>query len=65
MIAITITPAAYAAIKATLPVTDRAAMPGPDGFIRIWLDRSVADRLRALRGPGESYSEAILRQANS
>jgi hypothetical protein len=23
----------------------------------IWLDRAMADRLRAMRGPGESYSD--------
>jgi hypothetical protein len=27
----------------------------------IWLDRSVVDRLRYLRGSGESYSDVILR----
>jgi hypothetical protein len=27
----------------------------------IWLDRAVVDRLRSLRGPGESYSDAIMR----
>jgi hypothetical protein len=27
----------------------------------IWLKRAVVDRLRALRGPGESYSDVILR----
>jgi hypothetical protein len=27
----------------------------------IWLDRAVLDRLRSLRGPGESYSDVILR----
>jgi hypothetical protein len=30
----------------------------------IWLDPRVVDRLRALRGPGESYSDAILRLAS-
>jgi hypothetical protein len=30
----------------------------------IWLDRAVVDRLRWLRGPGESYSDVILRVAN-
>ena len=25
----------------------------------IWLDRAVVDRLRSLRGPGESYSSVI------
>jgi hypothetical protein len=29
----------------------------------IWLDRAVVDRLRAMRGPGESYSDVILRLA--
>ena len=29
----------------------------------IWLDGAVVDRLRALRGPGESYSDVILRIA--
>jgi hypothetical protein len=27
----------------------------------IWLDRAVVDRLRAMRGAGESYSDAVLR----
>jgi hypothetical protein len=26
----------------------------------IWLDRAVVDRLRSLRGAGESYSDVIL-----
>jgi hypothetical protein len=29
----------------------------------IWLDRAVVDRLRSLRGPGESYSDVIMRIA--
>ena len=29
----------------------------------IWLDRAVVDRLRSLRGPGESFSDVILRIA--
>jgi hypothetical protein len=29
----------------------------------IWLDSAVDDRLRPLRGPGESYSDVILRLA--
>lgn len=32
----------------------------PDGQIRIWLDRKFVDRLRSMRGPGESYSDVIL-----
>jgi hypothetical protein len=65
MIAISITAEAYAAIKATLPMMDAATSPGPEGLIRIWLDRAVVDKLRALRGPGESYSDVILRLAKS
>jgi hypothetical protein len=34
-----------------------------DGERLIWLDRAVVDRLRSLRGPGESYSDVILRIA--
>ena len=30
----------------------------------IWLDRAVVDRLRYLRGPGEDYSDVILRLAS-
>ena len=29
----------------------------------IWLEPGVVDRLRALRGPGEGYSDVILRLA--
>jgi hypothetical protein len=29
----------------------------------IWLPRAVVDRLMALRGPGESFSDVILRLA--
>jgi hypothetical protein len=29
----------------------------------IWLDRAMVDRLRAMRGPGESYTGVILRLA--
>jgi hypothetical protein len=29
----------------------------------ICLDRAMVDRLRTMRGPGESYSDAILRLA--
>ena len=63
MIAIPITPQAYEAIRATLPETDDAPPKGADGMIRVWLDRRFVDRLKALRGPGESYSDVILRLA--
>ena len=29
----------------------------------IWLDHAVVSRLRAMRGPGESYSDVVLRLA--
>jgi hypothetical protein len=65
MIRIAITEAAFEAIARTLPV-------GSVGFENktnergerlIWLDRAVVDRLRSLRGVGESYSDVILRIA--
>jgi hypothetical protein len=33
------------------------------GLRLVWLDRAVVDRLKALRCPGESYSDVILRIA--
>ena len=66
MIAIIITPAAHQAIKASLLGTAEATpRPGPDGLIRIWLDRKFVDRLAQMRGPGESYSDVIIRLAEA
>jgi hypothetical protein len=66
MIAITVTPAAHQAIKASLLGTgDATPRPGPDGLIRVWLDRKFVDRLAQMRGPGESYSDVILRMAEA
>jgi hypothetical protein len=31
------------------------------GEREIWLEPHIVDKLRALRGPGESYSDVILR----
>jgi hypothetical protein len=62
MIAIAITAEAYEAIRATLPDGAPRSI-GQDGQMRIWLDHAVVDRLRALRGPGESFSDVILRLA--
>jgi hypothetical protein len=36
-----------------------------DGLIRVWLDRKFVDRLAQMRGPGESYSDVILRMAEA
>ena len=44
---------------------DRAAAPGPDGLIRIWLDGKFVDRLGQMRGRGEAYSDVILRLAKT
>jgi hypothetical protein len=66
MIAITITPAAHQAIKASLLGTAEATpRSGPDGMIRIWLDCKFVDRLAQMRGSGENYSDVILRLAES
>jgi hypothetical protein len=63
MIAISITVEAYAAIKATLPDGADSLPPQPDGrgAVRIWLDRKFIDRLAQMRGPGESYSDVVVR----
>ena len=65
MIKIAVTIEAFEAIARTLPL-------GSVGFENatnerdeelVWLTRAVSDRLRAMRGPGESYSDVILRIA--
>ena len=65
MIGITITAEAYAAIKATLPADTQTwpHRPADQGDVIIWLDQATVDRLAAMRGPGESYSDAIIRIA--
>lgn len=66
LISIAITGEAYEAIKTTLLGTaDAPTRAGPDGLIRIWLDPKFVDRLGQMRGPGESYSEVILRMAKA
>ena len=68
MIRISITAAAFDAIAATLPfgsvgVVERE--PDDNGERQVWLEPKFVDRLRAMRGPGESYSEVILRLAKT
>jgi hypothetical protein len=65
MIRIAISQAAFEAIAATLPLGSVAyeAETDANGERLIWLPRAVVDRLRSLRGPGESYSDVILRLA--
>jgi hypothetical protein len=66
MIKIAITQAAFDAIARTMPFGSVNLEAGVDanGERYIWLPRAVVDRLRALRGPGESYSDVILRLAS-
>jgi len=63
MIRIAINPAAFDAICATLPVGSVAVESEPNerGERLIWLEALMVDRLGAMRGPGESYSDVILR----
>jgi hypothetical protein len=56
MIRITNTAAAYEAIAATLPLGLVGVKREADakGERQIWLEPRVLDRLKAMRGPGES-----------
>jgi hypothetical protein len=65
MIRIAIAAAAFDAICGTLPVGSVAveAETNERGERLIWIDDRQADKLGAMRGPGESYSDAILRLA--
>jgi hypothetical protein len=65
MIRIAISQAAFEAIAATLPLGSVAfeAELDANGQRYVWLEPAVVNRLRSLRGPGESYSDAILRLA--
>ena len=60
---LSITEQAFLAIASTLALGS-VGFENPvneNGERLIWLERSVVDRLRSLRGPGESYSDVILR----
>ncbi len=64
MIRISISPAAYAAIAPTLPGgVGVEAQRARNGDYFVWLDPAVVNRLAAMRGPGESYSDFIIRLA--
>ena len=64
MIRITITAEAYDAILAGRDPHDvQALMRAPGGGFYFWLAKGLLERLTAARGPGESYSDAILRLA--
>jgi hypothetical protein len=63
MIRIAITAADYPAICSTLP-EDAPLMAGPSSG-RPMIEAAVLDRLRPMNGPGESYSDVIIRVASS
>jgi hypothetical protein len=67
MIRIAITAAAFEAIKATLPTGSVAfeAEANERGERLVWLDDRQADKLAAMRGPSETYSDVILRLVKS
>jgi hypothetical protein len=65
MISISITAAAYEAIAPTMPLgsVGYEAQANEKGERLIWLEERWLAKLRALRGPGESYGDAIIRLA--
>jgi hypothetical protein len=65
MIRIAITQAAFDALASTIPLGSVVFEKELDanGQCHVRLNRAVVNRLRALRGPGESYSDVILRIA--
>jgi hypothetical protein len=66
MIRLAITPAAYAVIVATLPASVGLEQnSAPNGEFYVWLDLKYVDQLRAMRKPGESYSDVIVRLAEA
>jgi hypothetical protein len=67
VIRIAITEAAFDAIAATLPLgsVGYENESNERGERYVWLDHGVVNRLRAMRGPGESYSDVILRLAKA
>jgi hypothetical protein len=65
MIRIATSEAAFQAIASTMSLGSVGceAEVGANGERLIWLAPNVGDRLTAVRGPGESYSDVILRLA--
>jgi hypothetical protein len=63
LIKIAITVEAFEAIARTLPFgsVGYENQINERGERLIWLDHAMVSRLRAMRGPGESYSEVIMR----
>ena len=62
MIGVALTDATYDAIASTLPKgAARWPMQRDQGQCFIQVEAGVVDRIRAMRRPGESYSQVILR----
>jgi hypothetical protein len=62
MIRVVLTDAAYDAIASTLPKgAARRPMQRDRDQCFIQVEAAVVDRMRAMRRPGDSYSEVILR----
>jgi hypothetical protein len=62
MIRIALTDAAYDAIASTLPKgSARWPMQCDRGQCFIQVEAAIIDRMRAMRRPGESYSQVIMR----
>ena len=63
MIKIAITTEAFEAIARTLPLgsVGYEAEANERGERLIWLEAAVVNRLGAMRGPDESYSDVIMR----
>ena len=66
MVRIAISQAAFDAIAKTLSLgsVGYENKVNEKGERLIWLEANVVDRFRALRGPGESYSDVILALAS-
>ena len=65
MIRLTISPAAYAVIAATLPARALEQSRAPNGDFYVWLEPQYVEQLRATRKLGESFSEVIVRLAEA
>jgi hypothetical protein len=65
LIRLTITQASYAVVAATHPASARLKRSSaPNGEFYVWLEPKYVHELRAMRKPGESYSDVILRTAS-
>jgi hypothetical protein len=64
MVTITITAEAFASIAGTLVEGSKAdARPDGKGGYLIVMPHAILDRLKTMRGPGESYSDVIITMA--